>query len=71
MNVNSEAFKKNFLGAQPPIMIEEEKFAFFFTIITVDFVNEKKYLCENGRLGSKTDSVRRILQAKHIVKLFG
>ncbi|KAK6726317.1 hypothetical protein RB195_004562 [Necator americanus] len=25
VNVNSEAFKKNFLGAQPPIMIEEEK----------------------------------------------
>ncbi|KAI6178821.1 hypothetical protein M3Y98_00543000 [Aphelenchoides besseyi] len=25
VNVNSEAFKKNFLGAQPPIMIEEGK----------------------------------------------
>ncbi|KAF8365548.1 exc-4 [Pristionchus pacificus] len=25
VNVNSEAFKKNFLGAQPPIMIEEDK----------------------------------------------
>ncbi|KAH7723655.1 EXC-4 protein [Aphelenchoides avenae] len=25
VNVNSEAFKKSFLGAQPPIMIEEEK----------------------------------------------
>ncbi|CAD6184512.1 unnamed protein product [Caenorhabditis auriculariae] len=25
VNVNSEAFKKNFLGAQPPIMVEEEK----------------------------------------------
>jgi chloride intracellular channel protein 2 len=25
VNVNSEAFKKNFLGAQPPIMIEQEK----------------------------------------------
>ena len=25
VNVNSEVFKRNFLGAQPPIMIEEEK----------------------------------------------
>ncbi len=25
VNVNSEAFKRNFLGAQPPIMIEQEK----------------------------------------------
>lgn len=25
VNVNSEAFKKSFLGAQPPIMVEEEK----------------------------------------------
>jgi chloride intracellular channel protein 2 len=25
VNVNSEAFKKSFLGAQPPVMIEEEK----------------------------------------------
>jgi chloride intracellular channel protein 2 len=25
VNINSEAFKKNFLGAQPPIMIEQEK----------------------------------------------
>lgn len=31
VNVNSEAFKKNFLGAQPPIMIEEEKWDFCFT----------------------------------------
>uniref|UniRef100_A0A914XJ20 CLIC N-terminal domain-containing protein n=1 Tax=Plectus sambesii TaxID=2011161 RepID=A0A914XJ20_9BILA len=25
VNINSEAFKRNFLGAQPPIMIEQEK----------------------------------------------
>jgi hypothetical protein len=25
VNVNSEVFKRNFLGAQPPIMIEEDK----------------------------------------------
>lgn len=25
VNVNSAAFKKNFLGAQPPIMVEEDK----------------------------------------------
>uniref|UniRef100_A0A914VED1 Uncharacterized protein n=1 Tax=Plectus sambesii TaxID=2011161 RepID=A0A914VED1_9BILA len=24
VNINSEAFKRNFLGAQPPIMIEQE-----------------------------------------------
>ena len=28
MNVNSEGFKRNFSGAQPPIMVEEEKFGF-------------------------------------------
>jgi hypothetical protein len=26
VNINSEAFKRNFLGAQPPIMIEQEKY---------------------------------------------
>ena len=25
VNVNSEGFKRNFSGAQPPIMVEEEK----------------------------------------------
>lgn len=28
VNVNSEGFKRNFSGAQPPIMVEEEKFGF-------------------------------------------
>lgn len=28
VNVNSEAFKKSFLGAQPPILVESEKLVF-------------------------------------------
>ena len=32
VNVNSEGFKRNFSGAQPPIMVEEEKFGFLMNL---------------------------------------